>query len=103
MRWTWDLEPHGGVKLMGPMLTLMGRRQERTIWTSLKRVLEAPETSIAPAWARPAEVTTGLNSQINRLGDRLRTAPEDTPLVSRDGTTWGRTDEFCRGVASDNM
>jgi uncharacterized membrane protein len=49
MRWAWDLEPHGGLKLMGPMITLMGRRQERTIWTSLKRVLEAPETSISPA------------------------------------------------------
>jgi hypothetical protein len=35
--------------LMGPMITLMGRRQERTIWTSLKRVLEAPGTSVTPA------------------------------------------------------
>jgi uncharacterized membrane protein len=49
MRWAWDLEPHGGLKLMGPMITLMGRRQERTIWASLKRVLEAPETSVTPA------------------------------------------------------
>jgi uncharacterized membrane protein len=49
MRWTWDLEPHGGVKLMGPMISLIGRRQERTIWTSLKRLLESPETSVTPA------------------------------------------------------
>jgi uncharacterized membrane protein len=49
MRWAWDLQPHGGLKLMGPMITLMGRRQERTIWTSLKRVLEAPEASVTPA------------------------------------------------------
>ena len=49
MRWEWDLEPHGGVKLMGPVITLMGRRQERTIWSNLKRVLEAPETSVTPA------------------------------------------------------
>lgn len=46
MRWAWDLEPHGGLKLMGPLITLMGRRQERTIWTRTKRVLEAPETSV---------------------------------------------------------
>ncbi len=45
MRWAWDLEPHGGLKLMGPIITLMGRRQERTIWASLKRVMEAPEAS----------------------------------------------------------
>ena len=49
MRWTWDLEPHGGLKFMGPMITLMGRRQERTIWTDLKRVLEAPDGSATPA------------------------------------------------------
>jgi uncharacterized membrane protein len=49
MRWAWNLEPHGGLKLMGPMITLMGRRQERTIWASLKRVLEAPEASVTPA------------------------------------------------------
>jgi Polyketide cyclase / dehydrase and lipid transport len=49
MRWAWDLEPHVGVKLMGPMLSTIGRRQERTIWASLKRVLETPETSVTPA------------------------------------------------------
>lgn len=49
MQWAWDLEPHGGLKLIGPMITLMGRRQERTIWASLKRVLEAPEASVTPA------------------------------------------------------
>ena len=49
MRWAWDLESHGGLKLIGPMIILMGRRQERTIWASLKRFLEATETSVAPA------------------------------------------------------
>ncbi len=49
MRWAWDLEPHGGLKLIRPMITLIGRRQERTIWASLKRVLEAPEASVTPA------------------------------------------------------
>lgn len=49
MRWAWDLEPHGGVKLMGPILSMMGRRQKRTIWAGLKRVLETPESSVTPA------------------------------------------------------
>jgi uncharacterized membrane protein len=49
MRWAWVLEPHGGVKLMGPILSMMGRRQERTIWAGLKRVLETPESSVTPA------------------------------------------------------
>jgi uncharacterized protein YndB with AHSA1/START domain len=49
MRWSWKLEPHGLLKLMTPMLATMGRRQERTIWTGLKRYLEAREAALAPA------------------------------------------------------
>ena len=52
MRWSWDLEPKRGLRLMGPMITRMGRRSERTIWTSLKRLLE--EQKIPPAQANEA-------------------------------------------------
>lgn len=41
MRWSWDLDPRGALKLMTPLLARMGRRQEERIWTELKRVLEA--------------------------------------------------------------
>lgn len=41
MRWIWDLKPHGFYKLMGPVIRVIGERQERTIWTSLKHWLEA--------------------------------------------------------------
>ena len=41
MNWAWDLEPHGLLRLAGPILAWMGERQERAIWTSLKRLLEA--------------------------------------------------------------
>ena len=41
MRWLWDLKPHGALRLLTPLIARMGRRQEQTIWTSLKRVLEA--------------------------------------------------------------
>jgi uncharacterized protein YndB with AHSA1/START domain len=40
MRWSGDLEPRGIFKLMSPMVARMGRRQERRIWTGLKRLLE---------------------------------------------------------------
>jgi uncharacterized membrane protein len=40
MRWTWDLEPHGMLKVMGPLVARMGRLQELTIWTGLKHLLE---------------------------------------------------------------
>jgi uncharacterized membrane protein len=41
MRWSWELEPRGMLKLMTPVVALIGRRQERSIWTGLKRYLEA--------------------------------------------------------------
>lgn len=43
MRWTWDLQPRGFLKLMSPLIARMGRRNELTIWTSLKRYLEAAQ------------------------------------------------------------
>jgi uncharacterized protein YndB with AHSA1/START domain len=41
MRWSWNLEPHGTLRFMSPVVAAMGRRQERRIWTSLKQLLEA--------------------------------------------------------------
>jgi hypothetical protein len=40
MRWTWNLRPRGLLKLLGPLVARMGRRQEEAIWTGLKRYLE---------------------------------------------------------------
>ena len=40
MRWLWELEPRGVLRLMTPLIARMGRRQEAVIWASLKRVLE---------------------------------------------------------------
>jgi uncharacterized protein YndB with AHSA1/START domain len=41
MQWVWDVRPRGVLKLMSPIISRMGERQERIIWTNLKRVLEA--------------------------------------------------------------
>ncbi len=41
MRWSGDVEPRGILKVMGPLVAWMGERQERRIWTGLKRFLEA--------------------------------------------------------------
>jgi hypothetical protein len=47
MRWSWQLETKGVLKLMGPLITWMGRRQEAEIWAGLKRYMEstAPPTT----------------------------------------------------------
>ena len=41
MRWNWELEPRGPLKLAAPIVALVGKRQERATWASLKRSLEA--------------------------------------------------------------
>lgn len=40
MRWQWDMEPKGSFRLLTPLIAVMGRRQERAIWTGLKSYLE---------------------------------------------------------------
>ena len=40
MRWSWGVEPRGMLKLLSPLVARMGRRQEQTIWTGLKDLLE---------------------------------------------------------------
>lgn len=52
MRWSGQVNPKRAFRLLGPLITWMGRRQERRIWTSLKRYLEntaaRPDTQLAP-------------------------------------------------------
>jgi hypothetical protein len=45
MRWSWQLEAHGVLRLMSPMVASMGHRREQRIWTGLKRLLEEEDAS----------------------------------------------------------
>lgn len=48
MRWSWDLKPSGALWLLTSLIAFMGKRQERDIWTSLKRCLEALGAMASP-------------------------------------------------------
>jgi uncharacterized protein YndB with AHSA1/START domain len=41
MHWSWDVEPPWVFRFAGPLVGFLGRRQEKAIWTSLKRYLES--------------------------------------------------------------
>lgn len=41
MTWVWDLRPRGFLKFLGPIVGRIGDRQERTIWSGLKRLMES--------------------------------------------------------------
>jgi hypothetical protein len=49
MRWWWDVRPKGAARLAGPLVALMGRRQERTIWRGMKEYLERNQVSVPDA------------------------------------------------------
>jgi hypothetical protein len=41
MRWSWDVQSRGVLRMIRPVVGLVGRRQERTIEGNLKRLLES--------------------------------------------------------------
>jgi hypothetical protein len=45
MSWDWTLHPTGSMRLLGPLLRVMGTRNERRIWTGLKQHLESRSPS----------------------------------------------------------
>ena len=47
MRWSGQVRPKGAYKLLGPLISWMGRHQEQRIWASLKRHLEAAPAEAA--------------------------------------------------------
>ena len=47
MRWSGQVRPKGALRLLGPVITWLGTRQEQRIWARLKRHMEA-----APAGTR---------------------------------------------------
>jgi F420H(2)-dependent quinone reductase len=55
MRWSWELQPRGVLRLLTPLIARIGRHQEESIWVGLKRFLEAQEARPGPARKR----TTG--------------------------------------------
>lgn len=40
LSWDWTITTTGVMRLAGPLITVIGRRQERAIWSGLKRLLE---------------------------------------------------------------
>jgi deazaflavin-dependent oxidoreductase (nitroreductase family) len=55
MRWSWELQLRGVLRLLTPLIARIGRHQEESIWAGLKRFLEAQEARPGPARKR----TTG--------------------------------------------
>jgi uncharacterized protein YndB with AHSA1/START domain len=46
MRWAWELEPRGVLKLISPLIAPMMRRRLDTVLAKIKRLLEAQEVAL---------------------------------------------------------
>ena len=58
MRWAWVVRPKGTSRLLTPVISRIGRRQERAIWTGMRRYLEAQP--------RLGGITNGTDTDIRR-------------------------------------
>ena len=45
LRWSWDVHMKGFAQVLGPLIGVVGRRQERACWKGLKRCLEQQQSS----------------------------------------------------------
>ena len=48
LTWDWELKPKGWLVLMGPVVGIMGSRQEERIWGALKQRLEGSPPASRP-------------------------------------------------------
>jgi hypothetical protein len=54
MRWSGQVRPKGTFRLLGPVITWLGMRQEQLIWAAMKRHLEAAPVGLAEPGPAPA-------------------------------------------------
>jgi hypothetical protein len=50
VHWVWDFHARGGLRMLGPLLGLAGRRLERRVWSDMQRYLD-DEESLVPRHA----------------------------------------------------
>jgi uncharacterized protein YndB with AHSA1/START domain len=86
MRWSWDVDTERWSKLLAPVVARLGARQERRIWTGLKRVLEGQARPLAAPGpgVRPGRFTwRGSRGVTLRHAPGLRVRRNDSPWVPR--------------------
>lgn len=82
LRWAWQVEPRGALRLTTPIMACIGRRQERAIWAGLKRVLEAHGRD---ATSRKEGAMASYREDMRRAWDRINSFPTRR-LQTRFGT-----------------
>jgi uncharacterized protein YndB with AHSA1/START domain len=82
MRWSGRVQPKGAFRLLGPVITWMGIRQERRIWTSLEPSGSGPRRHKVALPRAVTDTLAGLCKQ-GATGPRTRRGPSIRPSGSQ--------------------
>jgi menaquinone-dependent protoporphyrinogen oxidase len=88
MRWSWDVQPRGFLRLMPWVVGFVGRRQERDIWGSLKRMLESetqPTSRFGPSDTAVVAVASVLVAYASAHGATKGIAERIAARLARAG------------------
>jgi|GEM_PF-6207 len=76
IRWSWDVQVSGPLRLADPIVARLGDRQERRIWGNLKALLEEEEPGAAEPGTRPERPGRNRPPRADRGSLVSRSTPE---------------------------
>ena len=99
MRWAWVVRPKGASRLLTPVISRIGRRQERAIWTGMKRYLEAqPQPGRDDLWHRHRPGAAGPLGRIIALAAGSVLLLISLAFIAGGGTlAWADTEQLRSG------
>ena len=88
MRWSWDVQVRGPLRVADALVARLGDRQERRIWENLKTLLEEDEPGAAKPGARPdrRRFAVSFGETVTTAKRQLASRPRrhlDDPRVGR--------------------
>jgi short-subunit dehydrogenase len=102
MRWSWEVSPRGPLRLFGPLVARLGRRQERTIWSGLKAQLEESDPRDSHTRALPADLPGSPPDELSVQADAMMSRHHvQHPLAVITGASSGIGRELARLAAQD--
>jgi carbon monoxide dehydrogenase subunit G len=77
VRWVWDFQPRGLLRLLGPIVGMAGRRLEQQVWADLRRYLETMPRPVQPWRTTPPSSLPTMSCRRHPAG------PSPPPLALR--------------------
>jgi hypothetical protein len=99
MRWSGQVLPKGAYRLLGPVITSMGIRQEQRIWSNLKKHLEAMGETLRRVGAASSRAMLVESLEFRRWW-KVATTHMPSPTVMKPSTSANIPARQCQPPAS---